>query len=161
VILAYETIGGLNDIARAMRNAMLSTDPAVVKAELDRVEKRRVENGERLDKLGRMIADDNDPQGTARLQAVLDARGKYTVVQSAFLKMSPDESRRDESVKYLLTTVRKEQTAYLNALTEMVKYQTQAVEQTAPVAEQSYSRSRTGRTTAGAGPSRAAGTVTS
>ncbi|MBV7536971.1 MCP four helix bundle domain-containing protein [Duganella sp. sic0402] len=143
VILAYETIGGLNDVARAMRNAMLSSDPAVVKAELERVEKRRVENGERLDKLGRLIADDGDPQSKAKLQAVLDAREKYSVVQSAFLAMSPDASRRDESVKYLLTTVRKEQTAYLNALTDMVKFQSAAIEQTATVAEQSYSSSRT------------------
>jgi methyl-accepting chemotaxis protein len=143
VILAYETIGGLNDVARAMRNAMLSSDPAVVKAELERVEKRRVENSERLDKLGRLIADDDDPQSQAKLQAVLDAREKYSVVQSTFLAMSPDASRRDESVKYLLTTVRKEQTAYLNALTEMVKFQTAAIEQTATVAEQSYSSSRT------------------
>jgi methyl-accepting chemotaxis protein len=143
VILAYETIGGLNDVARAMRNAMLSTDPAVVKAELERVEKRRVENSERLDKLGKLIADDHDPQSKAKLQAVLDAREKYAVVQSAFLKMSPDDSRRDESVKYLLTTVRKEQTAYLNALTEMVKYQSAAIDDTSAVAAQSYASSRT------------------
>jgi methyl-accepting chemotaxis protein len=52
VILAYETIGGLNDIARAMRNAMLSNDPAVVKAELERVDKRKAEINEKLDKLG-------------------------------------------------------------------------------------------------------------
>nr|WP_315253854.1 methyl-accepting chemotaxis protein [uncultured Duganella sp.] len=142
VILAYETIGGLNDVARAMRNAMLSTDPAVVKTELERVEKRRVENGERLDKLGRLIADDDDPQSKAKLQAVLDAREKYSVVQSEFLRMSPDQSRRDESVKYLLSTVRKEQTAYLNALTELVKYQSAAIEATSAVAEQSYSSSR-------------------
>ena len=143
VILAYETIGGLNDVARAMRNAMLSTDAAVVKAELERVEKRRVENSERLEKLGKLIADDSDPQSKAKLQAVLEAREKYIVVQSAFLTMSADQSRRDESVKYLLTTVRKEQTAYLNALTEMVKYQTAAVDDTSAVAAQSYARSRT------------------
>ncbi|MYN41832.1 HAMP domain-containing protein [Duganella sp. FT109W] len=143
VILAYETIGGLNDVARAMRNAMLSTDPAVVRAELERVEKRRVENGERLDKLGKLIADDEDPQSKVKLQAVLDAREKYAVVQSAFLKMSSDQGQRDESVKYLLTTVRKEQTAYLNALTDMVKFQIAAVEETSAVAERSYASSRT------------------
>ncbi|QJD89457.1 HAMP domain-containing protein [Duganella dendranthematis] len=143
VILAYETIGGLNDIARAMRNAMLSTDPAVVKAELERVEKRRVENVERLDKLGKLIADDGDPQSKLKLQAVLEAREKYVVVQSAFLKMSTDQSQRDESVKYLLTTVRKEQTAYLNALNDMVKFQIAAVEETSAVAERAYASSRT------------------
>ncbi|MYM24047.1 HAMP domain-containing protein [Duganella sp. FT135W] len=143
VILAYETIGGLNDIARAMRNAMLSNEPAVVKAELERVEKRKQENAERLDKLGKLIADDDDAQSKAKLQAVLDAREKYLVVQNAFVGMSGDSSKHDEVVKYLLTTVRKEQTAYMNALTDMVKFQTAAIEETNVVAEQAYSSSRT------------------
>jgi methyl-accepting chemotaxis protein len=142
VILAYETIGGLNDIARAMRNAMLSTDPAVVKAELERVDKRKIENTERLEKLGKLIAADGDPDSKAKLQAVLDAREKYAVVQTAFVQMSADESRRQASVTYLLTTVRKEQTAYLNALTELVKFQNAAIEDASVVAEQAYTSSR-------------------
>ncbi|MQA40081.1 methyl-accepting chemotaxis protein [Rugamonas aquatica] len=142
VILAYETIGGLNDVARAMRNAMLSKDPEVVKAELERVEKRKTENATRLDKLGVLIADDEDPQSKVKLQAVLDARDKYTVVQTSFLKMSADDSKREESVNYLLTTVRKEQTAYLNALTELVKFQNASIEDASAVAQQSYAGSR-------------------
>jgi len=93
VILAYETIGGLNDIARAMRNAMLSKDPAVVKAELERIDKRKTENAARLEKLGKLIADDGDAQSKAKLQAVLDAREKYVVVQAAFVQMSGDVSQ--------------------------------------------------------------------
>jgi methyl-accepting chemotaxis protein len=143
VILAYETIGGLNDIARAMRNAMLSKDPAVVKSELERVDKRKVENGERLEKLGRLIENDDDPVSKAKLQTVLAAREKYIVVQTAFVAMSADESRRDEAVSYLLSTVRKEQTAYLNALTELVKFQNEAIVEAANVAEQAYASSRT------------------
>jgi methyl-accepting chemotaxis protein len=142
VILAYETIGGLNDIARAMRNAMLSKDPAVVKAELERVDKRKGEIAGRLDKLSALIADDEDPQSKAKLQAVLDARDKYAVVQTAFLQMSADDGKREESVNYLLTTVRKEQTAYLNALTELVKFQNAAVEDASAVAAQSFTSSR-------------------
>jgi methyl-accepting chemotaxis protein len=142
VILAYETIGGVNDIARAMRNAMLSKDPEVIKAEMERVDKRKVENAARLDQLGVLIADDEDPQSKARLQAVLDARAKYAVVQTAFVAMSGDIGKHDESVNYLLTTVRKEQTAYLNALTDLVKYQNAAIEDASVVAGLSYSSSR-------------------
>ena len=142
VILAYETIGGVNDIARAMRNAMLSKDPAVVKAELDRVDKRKVENAERLDKLRVLIADDEDPRSAQKLQAVHDAREKYLVVQGEFVKMSTVEGARDEAVTYLLTTVRKEQTAYLNVLTDLVKFQNAAVEEASTVAEQAYAGSR-------------------
>ena len=142
VILAYETIGGLNDIARAMRNAMLSKDPAVVKAELERVDKRKTEIAGHLDRLRVLISDDEDPRSAQKLQVVLDAREKYSGVQTEFVRMSTLEGQRDAAVTYLLTTVRKEQTAYLNALTELVKFQNAAVEQASTVAEQAYSSSR-------------------
>ena len=142
VILAYEVIGGLNDIARAMRNAMLSKDAETVKKELDRVETRKKENAGRLEELSRMIADDPDPESKAKLKAVMDAREKYLAVQGKFVQMSADESKRDESVTYLLTTVRKEQTAMLGALSELVKFQNEAVKQAAVDAEQAYKSSR-------------------
>ncbi|MGV7208970.1 methyl-accepting chemotaxis protein [Oxalobacteraceae bacterium A2-2] len=142
MVLAYETIGGLNDIARAMRNAMLSNDPETVRKELERVDLRKQDNAERLAQLGKLVADDPEPESHTKYQAVLDARSKYLVVQESFLQMSRDAARRDESVKYLLTTVRKEQTAYLNALTELVKYQNEAVGQASLYAEQAYSGSR-------------------
>jgi methyl-accepting chemotaxis protein len=142
VILAYETIGGLNDIARAMRNAMLSKDPEVIRAELERVDKRKTENAARLEKLAVLIADDDDPQGKAKLQAVMDAREKYLVVQTSFVKMSGDIDQHDAAITYLLSTVRKEQTAYMNALTDLVKHQNAAIEDASAVADRSYSGSR-------------------
>ncbi len=142
VILAYEAIGGVNDIARAMRNAMLSTEPETVKKELKRVEDKKAEIDGNLDKLAKLISDDEDAESKAKLKAVQEARERYLVVQSAFLKKSADDSQREENVKYLLTTVRKEQTAYLTALTELVKYQTAAVNNASDVAGKAYSSSR-------------------
>jgi len=142
VILAYEAIGGVNDIARAMRNAMLSSEPETVKKELKRVEDRKAEIDGNLDKLARLIADDEDAESKAKLKAVQEARERYLVVQSAFLHKSADDSKRDESVKYLLTAVRKEQTAYLTALTELVKYQAAAVDTASDTASKAYASSR-------------------
>jgi methyl-accepting chemotaxis protein len=142
VILAYEVIGNLNDIARAMRNAMLSKDADTIKKELERVETRKGDIASRLDQLGKLIADDTDPESKAKLQKVIEARDKYGVVQASFVKMSGDESKRDEAVTYLLTTVRKEQTAYLNSLTDLVKFQNEAVSQASKEAEQAYASSR-------------------
>src|SRR5476649_1918502 len=143
VILAYQVAGGVNDIARAMRNAMLSTDPQTVRDELDRIAQRKIENSANLDKLGQLIADDNDTQSKARFQAVQDARAKYVVVQTEFIKRSTDEARRADVVVYLLTTVRKEQTAYLNALTDLIKFQTAAIDQAKVDAQQAYVGART------------------
>ena len=142
VVLAYEAIGGVNDIARAMRNAMLSTDPDTVKRELKRVEDRKVEIDGNLDKLAKLISDDVDVESKTKLKAVQEARERYLVVQASFLQKSADDSQRDENVKYLLSVVRKEQTAFLNALTELVKYQSQAVNTASDIANQAYASSR-------------------
>ncbi len=127
VIASYEAVGGVNDIARAMRNAMLSTDAATVAQELKRVDQRKKDIDAALGKLGKLIADDVDDKGKVLLKAVFDARDKYNIVQAEFLAMSADQGRRDESVAFLLSKVRHEQTAFLNSLTEIVKYQTEAV----------------------------------
>ena len=143
VVLSYEVIGSVNDIARAMRNAMLSTDPATVRKELARVEDRKRDIGVTLDRMVPLIADDKDSRSKTLFQAVLDARASYLVVQAAFVQMSPDASRRDASVLYLLGTVRKEQTAYLNALGALVKYQTEAITQARSDGHQAYLGART------------------
>ena len=142
VILAYQVTGGVNDIARAMRNAMLATDPNTVREELDRITQRKAENAASIDKLARLIADDTDSDSRARFQAVMDARAKYVVVQSEFLKRSTDAAKRADVVTYLLTTVRKEQTAYLNALADLVKFQTAAIDQASADAQQAYLSAR-------------------
>ncbi|MES2077096.1 MAG: methyl-accepting chemotaxis protein [Pseudomonadota bacterium] len=142
VILAYEATGGVNDIARAMRNAMLSSDPATVKQELERVEKRKGEINEKLEQLAKLVADDPDPDSKKYLNAVLAARDKYLVVQTAFLQLSADEAGRAAAVAYLLSTVRKEQTAYLNTLGELVKFQIAAVAQANRDAGAAYTSAR-------------------
>ncbi|MBA5686497.1 methyl-accepting chemotaxis protein [Rugamonas apoptosis] len=143
VIEAYETVGNVNDIARAMRNAMLSTDPDTVKKELKRVEDKKADIALHLDKLNKLIEDDVDAESKAKLKAVLAARDRYMVVQSAFVAKSADDTKRDENVAYLLSTVRKEQTAYLDALQELVKYQIAATNKAALEAHTAYTSART------------------
>ncbi|MDC8759390.1 methyl-accepting chemotaxis protein [Janthinobacterium fluminis] len=142
VIQAYEAVGGVNDIARAMRNAVLSADPATVAKELARVEEKKAEIDANLDKLGKLIADDLDPQSKSLYQAVTEARERYLVVQAGFLTLSVADGKREAAVTYLLSTVRKEQSAYLGALGALVKYQTEAVAQANAAALQAYRSAR-------------------
>ncbi|MES2153195.1 MAG: methyl-accepting chemotaxis protein [Pseudomonadota bacterium] len=142
VIQSYEAIGGVNDIARAMRNAMLSTDPATVAKELKRVDDRKGDIAAALGKLEKLIADDDDAKGKELLKAVTDARDKYLVVQTEFLKISAEDGKRDEAVAFLLSKVRKEQTAFMTALTDIVKYQTEAVGLANVQAQQAYHSAR-------------------
>jgi methyl-accepting chemotaxis protein len=143
VIEAYEAVGGVNDIARAMRNALLSTDPATIAKELKRVDDRKLEITAIMGRLEKLMSDDDDPKGKALLKESIDAREKYHVVQAEFLKMSADPARRDESVVFLLSKVRKDQTAFMNSLTAVVKYQTEAVGLANTQANELYKQART------------------
>jgi methyl-accepting chemotaxis protein len=143
VLQAYEAVGEVNDVARAMRNAMLSSEPETVAKELKRVADRKADINATLDKLDKLIADDEDVNKSKELlKAIYSARDKYNVVQEEFLKLSADSAQRDDAVKFLLTKVRKEQTAYLVALTDMVKYQTDAVGQANEQAHSAYKSAR-------------------
>ncbi|WP_277914394.1 methyl-accepting chemotaxis protein [Janthinobacterium agaricidamnosum] len=138
VILAYEIIGGVNDIALAMRNAMLATDAEAVKRELALIEESRTAIGNRLQTLEKLIADDTDPKSKALYQAMIDARSQYQVVQAGFLKISAEPDRREQALAYLLDNVRKQQAIYLHTLIDLVKYQGAAVDRANLEASDAY-----------------------
>jgi methyl-accepting chemotaxis protein len=142
VILSYEVIGSVNDIALALRNLMLTTDPEAVKKELAKVEARKTEITATLDKLQKLIADDVDTKSNEAFKAVREAREKYITEQTAFLKLSAEAGKRDEALTFLLTNVRNEQLAYMNQLTALVKLQSEAVETANSDAHDAYLHTR-------------------
>src|SRR5471032_217428 len=123
VIQAYEIIGGVNEVALAMRNAMLATDAVTLKRELALIEETREAVSARLQTLEKLIADDTDPKSQALYQTVIAARANYQVVQSGFLKISAEPGRREEALAYLFDNVHKQQVAYRQTLIDLVKYQ--------------------------------------
>ena len=138
VIQAYEIIGGVNEVALAMRNAMLATDAVTLKRELALIEETREAVSARLQTLEKLIADDTDPKSQALYQTVIAARANYQVVQSGFLKISAEPGRREEALAYLLDKVRKQQVIYMHTLIDLVKYQGLAVERANREASESY-----------------------
>ncbi|MBB5608789.1 MULTISPECIES: methyl-accepting chemotaxis protein [unclassified Janthinobacterium] len=138
VIQAYEIIGGVNEVALAMRNAMLATDAVTLKRELALIEETREAVSARLQTLEKLIADDTDPKSQALYQTVIAARANYQIVQSGFLKISAEQGRREEALAYLLDKVRKQQVIYMHTLIDLVKYQGLAVERANREASESY-----------------------
>jgi len=138
VIQAYEIIGGVNEVALAMRNAMLATDAVTLKRELALIEETREAVSARLQTLEKLIADDTDPKSQALYQTVIAARANYQIVQSGFLKISAEPGRREEALAYLLDKVRKQQVIYMHTLIDLVKYQGLAVERANREASESY-----------------------
>jgi methyl-accepting chemotaxis protein len=138
MLLAQDVLNNVNDTARAIRNAVLVTDPEAIKSELARVDKSRTENTIALGKLEKLVSGDKE---TAQYKAVRDARTKYLADLAEFQKLSQD-GKKDEAIQYLLTKVRKTQSAYLNELKALIKLQVEAIEEAKLQSDAAWSSTR-------------------
>ncbi|MET3131608.1 methyl-accepting chemotaxis protein [Oxalobacteraceae bacterium GrIS 1.11] len=138
VVWSYTLIGDLNVIARAMRNIVIFTDVDTVKKELARIELAKINIKDNLDKLEKNI---NSGKGKELLKAVLDAREKYRVHQEDFIKLSGD-GKKDEAKTLLISQVRPTQLAYMDALTALIAYQGELMEESGKEAGDEYHGAR-------------------
>jgi methyl-accepting chemotaxis protein len=138
VLLSQDILNGVNDTARALRNALLVTDPDAVKAELQRVEKNQADNTAQFGKLDKYIDTDKE---IAQYKLVTDARDKFLADQTEFLKLARD-GKKDEAVQFLLTRVRKTQSVYINELKGLIKIEIDAIEEGKKEAEEAYAGTR-------------------
>jgi methyl-accepting chemotaxis protein len=138
MLISQEILNGVNDTARALRNALLVAEPDAVKSELQRVEKTREDVTVLFGKLDKFIDTDKEK---AQYKIVQDARDKYLVDQTEFLKLAHD-GKKDEAVQYLLTKVRKTQGTYLNELKAMIKLQVEGIEDAKKQSDAAYGSTR-------------------
>ncbi|HZW25705.1 MAG TPA: methyl-accepting chemotaxis protein [Gallionella sp.] len=118
-VWANNMIDGINNIARAMRNALLETSPDKINKELERVEEERAVIKENLAKLEDSI---KSPEGLAALKAVNDARNAYVGSQEEFIKLVK-AGRQDEAKVLLLERIRAEQRVYSDAVVKLIELQ--------------------------------------
>ena len=136
-VWANNVINNINVIARAMRNTLLVEDQDTINKELNRIKEARVSIKDNLDKLDETIS---SVDGKLKFKAVLDARGAYVNAQDQFIKLA-GEGKQQEAAAYLLATVRKLQTTYLDAVNDLIEYQTQLMQQTGTEATHTVSSS--------------------
>lgn len=136
-VWSNNVINNINVIARAMRNTLLVKDQDSINKELNRIKEARVNIKENLDKLDEKIS---SVDGKAKLKSVLDARTAYINAQDQFIKLA-DEGKQEEAATYLLGTVRKLQTAYIDAVNGLIEFQTQLMQQTGEEAKATVSSS--------------------
>jgi len=135
-VWANNVIDQINIIARAMRNTLILDDPAKVKKEIERVGEARKVILENFDKLKETITSE---KGKELLGKALDARGKYVSSQDQFLKLA-GEGKQAEAKVYLLTEVRDLQNAYIDAVSDLIHFQSDLMEETgAKAAEEAQS----------------------
>lgn len=126
VVVANELAGSINLIARQLRNAYIVPDAAEKKRALDTIdEQRRVIDG-LLQKLEASISTD---AGKEKLRAIMARRTAYRAQQDVAIRLIQQGASSEEFSALLTGNLRKEQTTYLNAIAELVRYQTELMEE--------------------------------
>ena len=126
VVVANELVDSINLIARQLRNAYIIPDAAEKKRALDTIdEQRRVIDG-LLQKLEASIRTD---AGKEKLRAIQARRTAYRAQQDVAIRLIQQGASSEEFSALLTGNLRKEQTTYLNAIAELVRYQTELMEE--------------------------------
>ncbi|MFL6696821.1 MAG: methyl-accepting chemotaxis protein [Vitreoscilla sp.] len=123
VALADTIKDKVNVKTRALRTALITTDPEVVKEELAKEAGATPAIADALEKLQATI---HSPAGVAALKHVLELRGGFLEVNAKLAAMIR-AGQRDEGAAFLVKTLIPVQNTYLAALTDLIDSQVQGM----------------------------------
>ncbi len=119
VALAHTIENEVNRQARAVRTALIATDPAIVKRELDKAEAAMAAVGKAVDTLQPII---HTPQGKQALGALVEARAPFKASALRLIEMVRAQ-RIDEGREFLVKELLPLQDVYLHAIEAFAKSQ--------------------------------------
>ena len=135
-VWANEIVDNVNVIARALRNVLLLKNPDAASKELDRVIEARRNINELLARLDKSITSE---RGRKLISDSLAKRQEYVARTDTFIEMAKAD-KADEATHFLLSDVRKTQTAYMSSIETLIDFQAElmnkAGEQADKTAEQ-------------------------
>lgn len=138
VVLANEILDGINFNALAMRNLLITEDPEKIKAALSEIKSNVARVGEKIAQLDKTISTE---KGKQVFSDVKEARSKYVVTQTEFLKLI-SEGKKQEASEYLLSSVVQAQTAYFSQVQNLIALIGTIMVKSGEDAAQSYHNSR-------------------
>lgn len=138
VIMLEDVKSHLSVIARSIRNMLLVDNPEEAKKEAKRVTDARDAIGKIYSDLEKIISSDT---GKAQLKTVMDARVTYVQTYMTVIKLI-EEGEKEKARTELLTSVRKAQTIYFDALDKMIEYQSKEVDRVGKEADHYTTQSR-------------------
>ena len=138
VVWSYAIIGDINVIARSMRNVIIFSDRELAKKEIARIETAKTRIKDDLDKLAKYI---NTAKGKDLLKNLMDAGDKYRHHQEDFIKLINDE-KGEEAKSLLLNQLRPTQLAYMDAVTALIGYQGELMEEAGKESTAEYHNAR-------------------
>jgi methyl-accepting chemotaxis protein len=138
VVLSYDLIGDLHDIAIAMRNIAVASSADTTRRELARIEQSRKEIVDGMDQLKQRIRSE---QGQQLFAAILEERQKYLGGQEQFIRLA-GEGKTLEARELLVNQVEGQQVAYIRAIEKLIAYQHSLMEQTGKATAAEYAEIR-------------------
>ncbi|MCX7164317.1 MAG: methyl-accepting chemotaxis protein [Rhodocyclales bacterium] len=136
-VWANDVIDSINIIARAMRNALLTTRAETAK-ELERIVEQRKVISDRLEKLEKTILSD---KGKERLKKLAEARAAYVPLQEKFVELIKGDLE-DEAKTLMLTQIRATQAEYIKAVNDLIAFQSDLMTDAGKQAVEDYRSAR-------------------
>jgi CHASE3 domain sensor protein len=124
-VVANNIMDQINIVARALRNVLLLPDRSNIQKEAERVENAGKVVNDDIEKLQKTI---QSQKGKEILKAMIDARASYTEAQKETLKLGL-EGKKKEATEALINKMRPLQTAYFGKVEELIKYQTELMDE--------------------------------
>ena len=138
-VQANEIIDNTNIVARAVRNAILIEDSQIMQQELDRIPDAIRIVTENMDKLDKTVS---SVKGKQLLNDLKDKGSAYREDLAKTVQLIKEGKKKEAGV-YLVKTLRKTQTAYLSATTDLIKYQSQLMDQSGKEAASNAKQTQT------------------
>ncbi|MCW2905120.1 MAG: chemotaxis protein [Streptosporangiaceae bacterium] len=138
VRLAQGIRDNINWNARAMRNAMLTTDAETAKTELNIAVQNSADNNEAFAKLEQLIQTE---KGKKLFNDVKESSALYRPAADKLIRAT-NEGNKDLAVSILFGEMRSAQKAYFDTLAALINYQTDMMDATYKAAEETYQNAR-------------------
>jgi methyl-accepting chemotaxis protein len=124
-VWANDIANNINVVARAMRNVLLVKDRAVIKEELDRIEKADKTIDERIENLNKTVVSE---KGKELLGAIKDSKAAYLENRNIVVK-AIQNGKKDEAAELLLKRLRPKQAVYFKTVEDLIVYQGSLMEE--------------------------------
>jgi len=127
-----------NAAARSLRNAIIDSDTANIRKELERITASSADIDKTLQELDKTV---HSSEGKAILKSIVDHRAAYSVAVKEIIHLI-EQHQQAEAGKRLFTQLRPLQAAYFEAIEKMIEFQNKLAAKAGDEVEDAYKATR-------------------
>lgn len=139
MVLANDAIDQVNANARALRNAMLVTDPDEVQSEINRGIEARAKVGEALEKLEQILVLE---EGKRLMEKIRVTRNAYAINDMNHFLELHKAGKRNEAIEFMTLRMRVSQEEFISSIADMIRFQENIVNNIGAEAERTASQTQ-------------------